>query len=41
MPWKYYTDDGMVGIVVDPMFRENLVLLAASRPVWIVETPGN
>jgi hypothetical protein len=41
MPWKHHTDDGFVEVIVNPVFQGNLISLAASRPVWIVDTQGN
>jgi hypothetical protein len=38
MPWKYFTEDGFIEVVVDPNFSGDLTAMAIERPVWIVET---
>jgi hypothetical protein len=41
MAWRYHSDDNRVEVIVESDFRGDLVALASSRPVWIVDTPLN
>jgi len=41
MAWRYDSDDNKVEVIVEPDFCGDLAALAASRPVWIVDTQPN
>jgi len=41
LPWKYHGATNTIEIIVDPEFPGHLLSLAATRCVWIVDTPGN
>jgi len=41
MSWKHYTEDGLVDVVIDPDFNEDLLALAHFRPVWIIDSKNN
>lgn len=41
MAWRYRSNDNKVEVIVEPDFPGDLLTLAASHPVWIVDTPLN
>ena len=41
MAWRYNSIDNRVEVIVAPDFAGDLIALASSRPVWIVDTPQN
>jgi hypothetical protein len=41
MGWRYDSCDNRIEVIVEPDFQGDLIALASSRPVWIVDTPQN
>jgi len=41
MPWLYEMPDDKIEIIIDPRFGGDIIELARSRPVWIVDTEAN
>jgi len=41
MGWRYDSCDNKIEVIVEPDFHGDLIALAASRPVWIVDTQQN
>jgi hypothetical protein len=41
LPLRYFSDDKIIEVIVDPDFPGDLQELAETRVVWMVDTPGN
>ena len=41
MPWKVLGEDRKVTLVVDPDFSVDLIEIARSRPIWIIDSCQN